>query len=825
MYSRDQVYQASLEYFHGDSLASGVFADKYALQDSNNTYYELTPADTHMRLAKEFARVEKNYKNPLPEDLIYHYLCNWFIIPQGSPMSGIGNKYQLQSLSNCFVIEPSQDSYGGIFRVDQQQAQIMKRRGGVGHDISNIRPKGLATSNAARTTDGIAIFMDRFSNTTREVAQNGRRGALMLSISSRHPEIETFINIKRDKKRVTGANCSIRVDDEFMRAVQANGKYTLQWPVDSSNPTVKQEVDAVSLWDKMMQAAWESAEPGILFWDTILRNSPADCYADVGYGTSSTNPCGELPLCPHDSCRLMLLNLSKFVVNPYRPNAWFDYQEFGEVVRVAQRLMDDLVDLELEMIRKIILKIETDPEDQDVKANELNLWKKILRTTADGRRTGLGETALADCMAMLGCRYGSDESIRFAEAVHKTLACASYASSIRLAKERGAFKVFKHDKEQHHPFVSKVVAELSESDRSDYEKWGRRNIANLTIAPAGSMSLMAQLGSFDRYGTTSGCEPAFRVHYKRRKKVVNDSQTVDFVDELGDRWQEFDVFHPGLQVWADVNDKDLACEIEDSPYYKSSAADIDWVKKVEIQAAAQAWIDHSISNTTNLPSDVSVDTVKHVYMRGWETGCKGITIYREGSRSGVMVEKKNEAATSIQDTVAPKRPEKLPCEIQRAKVKGKEYLIIVGLMDGRPYELFCGLAENMDVGKKDKKGYMLKVPQKDGIAHYDLTTEGGETFQNIAELFDNPEYGAFTRTLSMSLRHGVPVQHLVEQLRKDKHSTLTSFSSVIARVLAKSYIADGTKSSGQKCPQCTSTNLAYMQGCVTCLDCGHSKCG
>lgn len=1149
MYTRDQVFQSALNYFKGDELAADVWTDKYSLQDSSGSFYELSPTEMHRRLAREFARIEEKYgndPNKLSEEEIYQWLSEWWIIPQGSPMSGIGNPYQLQSISNCFVIEPAQDSYGGIFRADQQQAQIMKRRGGVGHDISNIRPKGMATSNAARTTDGIGVFMDRFSNTTREVAQNGRRGALMLSISGKHPEVSTFINIKKDKKRVTGANISVRVFDDFMRAVKNNEKYTLQWPVDAAIPQVKQEVDARTLWNEMMQAAWESAEPGILFWDNIINGSPADCYADVGYRTSSTNPCitgdtliavadgrnavsikqlmeegkdvpvystnvqtgqveikwgrnprvtghgkeiwkltlddgtslratpnhkiltkdleyvelkdlkpcqsifpfysfdsngyrqvantgqlmtggarrnrrqyrliheffngpvdaktmaihhknfnshddrienlvalsheehkalhsermigannpyhthmtpewqaklavasaglnngrafdisneeliahgkalfaqagkiskrswasyakknnlpaffggefrgtwsnfknrvatnhkvvsvefvghedvynitvddnhnyhvitsgesdytvssgicvkncGELPLSPFDSCRLLLLNLSKFILNPYTDLAEFDWGKFGRAVRIAQRLMDDLVDLELEMINKIIAKIECDPEDEEVKAMELSLWKKILKATGDGRRTGLGETGLGDALAMMGIRYGSDESINATEEIHKALAVNSYASSISMARYRGAFSVFDLKKELHHPFVSKVVELLPPALQEEYLIFGRRNIANLTIAPAGSTSMLAQLGMFG-FGVTSGCEPAFRVAYKRRKKIMGDSTNVrvDFIDDLGDKWQEFDIFHHGHKVWAQINGKDPLKDVEESPYWKSSAGDIDWVKKVDMQAAAQRWVDHSISNTTNVPADVDVETVSKIYMRGWETGCKGITIYRDGSRSGVMVTndqpKKTDIADGrvedIQETHAPKRPDALPCDIHRAKVKGQEYLILVGLLKDKPYEIFCGLAENMEVGKKQKKGFIQKRMHGAGIATYDLHTDDGETFENIADLFDNPEYGAFTRTLSTSLRHGVPVQYIVEQLRKDKHSTLTSFSSVIGRVLGKSYIADGTKSTaGKKCPDCGSTNLSYLQGCVSCIDCGSSKCG
>lgn len=821
-FSRQEVLNASLIYFKNDDLAASTFTDKYALQN-NEIFYELTPADTHRRLAKEFARIEQKYPNPLSEETIFNLFQDWTLIPQGSPMSGIGNHFQLQSISNCFVIEPAQDSYGGIFRADQEQAQIMKRRGGVGHDISNIRPKGVSTSNAAKTTDGIAVFMDRFSNTTREVAQNGRRGALMLSISVHHPEVETFINIKRDKSRVTGANISVRVSDAFMRAVCDNTTYIQQWPVDSNAPSIIKEVKAKDVWDQMMLAAWESAEPGVLFWDTIITNSPADCYADVGYRTSSTNPCGELPLCPLDSCRLLLQNLFKFVVNPYTPNAYFDFEKFQTTSIIAQRLMDDMIDLELEMVSKIINKIQLDPERDEVKAIELNLWKNILTTTNNGRRTGLGETGLGDTLAALGIKYGSDESVAVTEKIHKVLATQSYTSSVIMAKERGAFNVFALEKEKNHPFISKVIAECTPEIQEMYRTHGRRNIANLTIAPAGSMSIMCQ--------TTSGCEPAFRLDYTRRKKNTNVLDKANFIDAQGDRWTEFEVFHHGHLEWARINNKDSKKDIEESPYFNATANDINWLKKVEIQAAAQRWVDHSISNTTNVPSDTTVETVKDIYMKGWKEGCKGITIYRNNSRTGVLIDKPVANATptrsidTIQETHAPKRPRSLPCDIHRTKVKGEEYIILVGLLHNKPYEVFCGLAANIEVGKKERRGMLIKHSNKNAPSTYDLVLENEEVFENVVELFDNPSYGSLSRTLSISLRHGVPLHYIVEQLRKDKYSDMFSFSTVIARVLSKSYIADGTKPTEKVCGQCSSNNLGYQQGCVSCLDCGYSKCG
>ena len=820
-FTRQEALNASLFYFKQDDLAASTFTDKYALQN-DEIFYELTPTDTHRRLAKEFARIEQKYPNPLSEETIFDLFQDWTLIPQGSPMSGIGNNFQLQSISNCFVIEPAQDSYGGIFRADQEQAQIMKRRGGVGHDISNIRPKGVSTSNAAKTTDGIAVFMDRFSNTTREVAQNGRRGALMLSISVHHPEIETFINIKRDKTRVTGANISVRVSNAFMDAVCNDTTYVQQWPVESATPSIVKEVSAKAIWDKMMLAAWESAEPGVLFWDTIIRNSPAECYADVGYKTSSTNPWGELPLCPLDSCRLLLQNLFKFVVNPYKPNAYFDFVRFEAVAAIAQRLMDDMIDLEIEMINKIISKIEQDPERDEVKAIELNLWKNILRITSNGRRTGLGETGLGDALAALGIKYGSDESVAMTEKIHKALAIQSYSSSILMAKERGAFSVFSLTKEVGHPFVSRIIAECSPKIQEMYQSYGRRNIANLTIAPAGSMSILCQ--------STSGCEPAFRLNYTRRKKNTNLLDKADFVDSQGDRWTEFEVFHHGHLEWARINNKDPRVDLKESPYFGATANEIDWLKKVEIQAAAQRWVDHSISNTTNIPSDTTVDTVKEIYMKGWKDGCKGITIYRDNSRAGVLIDKliavdSTRGTDVIRETHAPKRPKSLPCDIHRAKVKGEEYIILVGLLQNKPYEVFCGLAANIEVGKKEKHGTLVKHSVKGGVSTYNLVLDNEEVFENVVDLFDNPAYGSLSRTLSISLRHGVPVQYVVEQLRKDKYSDMFSFSTVVARVLSKSYIIDGTKPAEKLCTACSSSNLSYQQGCVSCLDCGNSKCG
>jgi len=830
-YTYDDVKAASVTYFNGDELAAEVFAGKYALRDTSSNIYELTPDDMHHRLAKEFARIELKYPSPMPEEEIYGLLSSWKIVPQGSPMSAIGNPYQYQSLSNCFVIDSPQDSYGGILRADQEQAQIMKRRGGVGFDVSTIRPRGLTTSNAARTTDGIGIFMERFSNTCREVAQGGRRGALMLSISVHHPEIRTFINIKRDLKKVTGANISIRLTDEFMQAVKANTKVQLRFPVEKDvSHIVEEDVEASELWGEIIEAAHHSAEPGLLFWDTVTRMGPADAYASVGYGSTSTNPCGEITLSPYDSCRLLLVNLYAFVKDPFAPQAAFDYEDFSKTVYKAQKLMDDLVDLELEAVDRIIRKIEADPESDDVKSIELKLWQKIRTAAVGGRRTGLGITALGDALAAVNVRYGSQESVDVTGEIYKTQALAAYRSTVDMAKQRGPFPVFSKDLEEGHPFIERIL-ECDKDLRADYVKYGRRNIALTTTAPAGSVSILTQ--------TTSGCEPAFMLFYKRRRKITaNDGDArVDFVDDMGDKWQEYMVYHHAFKKWMAVTGLTEA-DVEKSPYWGATSNDIDWVKKIDVQAAAQKWICHSISNTTNIPNATSVEVVKQIYLHGWETGCKGVTIYRDGSRAGVLVntepkEVKLDKAGQpevIVDSHAPKRPKELPCGIHRATVKGETYLILVGLHNDKPYEVFCGLQQHVEVPKKIKFGTLVKNGKVDGIATYNLRIPLGDeddlVFKNIVELFDNPIYGALTRTISLALRHGVPLQYLIEQLRKDKHSDIMSFSAGISRVLSKHYIPDGTKVTSEKtCADCGGSHLAYMSGCVTCFDCGSSKCG
>lgn len=828
-FTYNDVFEASLEYFGGDSLAASVFAGKYALQDEDGNYLELTPDDMHKRLADEFARIESKYPNSMDRHEIYSLFQGFrYVVPQGSPMSGIGNEAKIQSISNCFVIEAPEDSYGGILKTDQEQVQIMKRRGGVGFDISTIRPKGMPTSNAAKTTDGIEVFMDRFSNSCREVAQGGRRGALMLSISVHHPQVMDFIKIKRDLTKVTGANISVRVSDEFMNAVKNNGSYEQRWPVDSSNPEIKNTADATEVWNELIEGAHASAEPGVLFWDTATRMTPSDAYSNQGFGSVSTNPCGEIILSPYDSCRLMLMNLTSFVENAWTPKASFDWGKFRIMSRKAQRLMDDMIDIEIEQIDKILAKIDNDPENDETKYYERNLWHTIRQVAVDGRRTGLGVTGLGDTIAMLGQRYGSDDSIRTVEEIYKWLSLASYEESIQLAKERGAFPIFDLSKEEGHPFISRVVNELVDPVQADYRQYGRRNIANTTTAPAGSVSCLTQ--------TTSGIEPAFMLYYKRRKKAVNGEEVM-FVDDLGDKWTEFNVYHHKFKEWMsqtvpnEVKD-DLALQtvIQGSPYAGATANEIDWRAKVKLQSVAQKWICHAISNTTNLPSDIDVETVKDIYMLGWELGCKGVTVYRDGSRSGVLVstEEKKEDQNTINERHAPKRPETLECDIYHTTVKGQKWIVMIGLLDGKPYEVLGGEANHLELPKRVKNGTLTKRTFKTTNSKYDLTIGGDEdpmVIKDVVPLFDNPNYAGYTRTISLALRHGVPVQYLVEQMQKDKEADLFSFSKVIARCL-KSYITDGTKASEQSCSNCGAEGtIIYQEGCQTCTSCGFGACG
>lgn len=813
-----QAFEKSLSYFRGDELAANVFLTKYALTTKDGDILEGTPDDMHRRLAKEFARIEQAYPNPMSEDEIYSLFKDFkYVVPQGSPMSGIGNPFQIQSISNCFVIESPHDSYGGICKTDQELVQIAKRRGGVGFDISTIRPKGLSTGNCARTTDGIEVFMDRFSNSCREVAQGGRRGALMLTISVHHPQIRDFVKIKRELTRVTGANISIRLTDEFLSAVKNNEDFELRFPVDAKDPSVSEHVSAQDLWDEIIQSAHACAEPGLLFWDAAKRLTPSDIYEEEGFGSTSTNPCGEIILSPYDSCRLMLVNLTSCVQNPYSDNASFDFEKLSEVSQKAQRLMDDMIDLEVEQIRKILKKIETDPEPDSVKAIERDMWNTVEAMALRGRRTGLGVTGVGDAVAAIGYRYGSQESIDFIETLYKTLTVNAYRSSCNLAKERGAFPAYNFEKEVGHEYVERILSEDDDLRRM-MKKYGRRNIAITTTAPAGSVSVLTQ--------TTSGIEPAYMLSYTRRKKLTENDVDgrVDFVDDSGDRWQEYPVYHHGFKQWMDTTGQ---AEVELSPYWKATSNDIDWVSKVKMQAAAQKWVCHAISNTTNLPSDVDVETVKDVYMTGWELGCKGVTVYRDGSRSGVLVTGDEENASEFKMHLAPARPDELKCSIHHASIKGEAWTILVGLMDGRPYEVMGGLQKYIEIPKKYKKGTIIKHPYKTKNSRYDLRIgkNGDEILiKDIVSVFDNPNHAGFTRTISLALRHGAPIHYVVEQLQKDTEMDMFSFSKVIARVL-KNYIKDGTVPGKTVCENCGAEDtLKYQEGCVACTACGHSKC-
>lgn len=819
--SYELAKQSSLDYFGKDEIAADVFLSKYVLRDEKGNLLEKTPRDMHKRIAKELARIEKNYVNPLSFDEIFCLLDSFaYLVPQGSPMSAIGNNKRIQSLSNCFVIDSPHDSYGGILHTDQEQAQIMKRRGGVGFDISTIRPKGMPTSNAAVTTDGLGVFMERFSNTCREVAQNGRRGALMLTIDVRHPEIQTFIDIKRDKKKVTGANISIRLTDDFMNAVKNDSDYTLQWPVESDSPEVTKIIRAKELWDQIIDAAWSMAEPGLLFWDTVRRMTPADVYEKHGFRSISTNPCGEIVLSAYDACRLLVINTLSYVLNPFSENPSFDFEKFFKHAKIAQRLMDDIIDLEIEQIDKIIKKIESDPEPNHIKLPELDMWKKIRDMNYKGRRTGLGITALGDMIASLNMRYGSPKSIEFTENVYKKLAVASHLSSVELAKERGSFPVCDPQLTRGHPFMERILAECTQEQVADYYMYGRRNICTTTTAPAGSVSVLTQ--------TTSGIEPAFMVKYRRRKKInANDKETrVDFIDSLGDKWQEYDVYHHAFKKWMDVTGK---TKIEDSPYYNATANDVDWVASVDIQAAAQKYVEHSISKTCNLPHDAPKELVAKVYMTAWEKGCKGFTVYRDGCRDGVLLTEKNEKKNeSFKQYSAPKRPKELPCKIHHTTVRDKNWTIFVSLLEGKPYEVFGGLAKYIEIPKKQTDGVIIKHPRKSTNSIYDLRIgEGSDAYliKNISEHFENPNHSHTTRLISLSLRHGANIQYVVEQLQKEKDADMFTFVKSISRVL-KNYIADGSETTIEKtCPNCEGTKFVYQEGCATCSGCGYSKCG
>ncbi|MBC30185.1 MAG: ribonucleoside-diphosphate reductase, adenosylcobalamin-dependent [Muricauda sp.] len=838
-YSQDEAFQASLAYFKGDELAAQVWISKYALKDSEGNLYEKDPDQMHRRIAKEIARIETRYPNPMSEQEVFDLIKGFkYIVPQGSPMAGIGNPFQIASLSNCFVIgnDGMSDSYGGIMKVDQEQVQLMKRRGGVGHDLSHIRPKGSPVKNSALTSTGLVPFMERYSNSTREVAQDGRRGALMLSVSINHPDAEDFIDAKMVQGKVTGANVSVRVDDAFMKAVEAGEKYTQRFPIHSENPKYSKEIEAKKLWEKIVHNAWKSAEPGVLFWDTIIRESVPDCYADLGYKTISTNPCGEIPLCPYDSCRLLAINLFSYVDQPFTAKASFDFKLFKKHIAAAQRIMDDIIDLELEKVDAILQKINEDPELEETKAVERRLWENIRKKAAEGRRTGIGITAEGDMLAALGLRYGSEEANLFSEEVHKIIALEAYRASVSTAKERGPFAIFDAEREKENPFIQRLKAA---DNKLYYEmlEYGRRNIALLTIAPTGTTSLMTQ--------TTSGIEPVFLPVYKRRRKVnPNDKDArVDFVDEVGDSWEEYVVFHHRFKQWMQVNgidtdkqytQKELDALVEQSPYYKATSNDVDWLSKVHLQGAVQKWVDHSISVTINLPNDVSEELVGKLYLEAWKVGCKGVTVYRDGSRSGVLIsndDKKEEKGTSL--TPFPtKRPEILQADVVRFQNNKEKWIAFIGLIDQKPYEIFTGLADDEDgilLPRWVNEGLIIKNRNEDGTSRYDFQYKNKRgyktTIEGLSHKF-NPEYWNYAKLISSTLRHGMPIEKIVDlinSLQLDSES-INTWKNGVARAL-KRYVADGTLAKGQSCENCKSENLIYQEGCLTCKDCGSSKCG
>lgn len=828
-----------MDYFGGDELAARVWVTKYALKDSFGNLFEKTPDDMHRRIAREIARVENNYPNPMSENEVFELIRNFkYIVPQGSPMSGIGNNYQVGSLSNCFVIgiDGTPDSYGGIMKIDEEQVQLMKRRGGVGHDLSHIRPKGMPVKNSALTSTGLVPFMERYSNSTREVAQDGRRGALMMTVSIKHPDSEAFIDAKMIEGKVTGANVSVRIDDDFMQAAVDNKPYVQQYPVDSDEPMVKKEVEAAALWGKIVHNAWKSAEPGVLFWDTVTRESVPDCYADLGFRTISTNPCGEIPLCPYDSCRLLAINLYSYVLNPFTPEASFDFDLFKTHVAKAQRMMDDIIDLEMEKIDKIIDKIDSDPENAEVKQTERHLWEKIRSKTLKGRRTGVGTTAECDMIAALGLRYGTPEATDFSVEVHKALAIAAYGSSVNMAKERGAFEVYDAEREKNNPYINR----LREASPELYDEMvanGRRNIACLTIAPTGTTSLMTQ--------TTSGIEPVFLPVYKRRRKVnPNDPEVhIDYVDETGDAFEEYIVYHPKFLKWMEVNDierkdsytqEELDALVARSPYYKATSNDVDWMEKVKMQGRVQKWVDHSISVTINLPSDVTEDLVNRLYVEAWRSGCKGCTVYRDGSRSGVLVavEKKAEPTVKEADAHVHKRPIELEADVVRFQNNKEKWIAFVGLLDGEPYEIFTGLADDEDgifCPKSVTHGKIIKAIDDKGNKRYDfqfVNKRGYKTtIEGLSDKF-NPEYWNYAKLISGVLRYGMPIDQvlkLVGTLELDSQS-INTWKMGVERALKK-YLPNGTKANGQKCPNCGNDTLIYQEGCLICTSCGTSKCG
>jgi ribonucleoside-diphosphate reductase alpha chain len=831
-YSNEEAFEASLKYFQGDELAARVWVNKYALKDSYGNLFERTPDDLHHRLASEIARIEKKYPNPLAEKELFELFERFkYIVPQGGPMTGIGNDFQTGSLSNCFVVGNGADSYGGIMMVDQEQVQLMKRRGGVGHDLSHIRPKGSPVKNSALTSTGIVPFMERYSNSTREVAQDGRRGALMLSVSIKHPDSEQFIDAKMDEGKVTGANVSVKIDDEFMKAVRNNAIYHQKYPIDSNEPVYTRDTDAAKLWQKIVFNAWKSAEPGILFWDTVIRESVPDCYADLGYGTVSTNPCGEIPLCPYDSCRLIAINLYSYVDQPFTEHAKFNFPLFRSHVRLSQRIMDDIIDLELEKIDAIYDKIVADPELDEIKEVELNLWGKIKEKAINGRRTGIGITAEGDMLAALGLQYGSENATDFSVEVHKIVALEAYRGSVMLAKERGAFPIYDSKKELTNPYIKRIA--LADPDLyEEMTKFGRRNIALLTIAPTGTTSLMTQ--------TTSGIEPVFMPVYKRRRKVnPNDKEArIDFVDEMGDSWEEYLIFHHKFKLWMEINgyktnkkysNDEIDELVSKSPYAKATSNDIDWMAKVKMQGQIQKWVDHSISVTINLPEDATEELVGKLFFSAWENGCKGVTVYREGSRSGVLISTKDKKKEGVFPT---KRPEVLEADIVRFQNNKEKWIAFIGLIDGRPYEIFTGLADDEDgilLPRSVTGGWIIKNRDENGVSRYDFQYCNNRGYKTTIEGLSfkfNPIFWNYAKLISSVLRHSMPIQKIVElitSLQFDVES-INTWKNGVARALKK-FIPNGTNAEDAKCEGCGSDNVVYQEGCLICKDCGSSKCG
>ena len=840
-FSYNEAYEESLKYFMGDELAARVWVNKYALKDSFGNIYEKSPEDMHWRIANEIARVESKYPNPLSAQEVYDVLDHFkYIVPQGSPMTGIGNNFQVASLSNCFVIgvDGTADSYGGIIKIDEEQVQLMKRRGGVGHDLSHIRPKGSPVKNSALTSTGLVPFMERYSNSTREVAQDGRRGALMLSVSIKHPDSEAFIDAKMTEGKVTGANVSVKLDDAFMQAAIDNSTYTQKFPIDSTDPVYTKDINAADLWKKIVHNAWKSAEPGVLFWDTIIRESVPDCYADLGYRTVSTNPCGEIPLCPYDSCRLLAINLYSYVVNPFKQDAYFDFDLFKKHVALAQRIMDDIIDLELEKIEKIMEKIDADPENTEVKRTEKLLWEKIYKKSGQGRRTGVGITAEGDMLAALGLRYGTEEATDFSVEVHKTVATSAYRSSVELAKERGAFEVFDMEREKNNPFINRLC-EANPELFNLMSQYGRRNIACLTIAPTGTTSLMTQ--------TTSGIEPVFLPVYKRRRKVnPNDTNVrIDFTDESGDSFEEYIVFHHKFVTWMEANGYDPAKHytqeeidklVAESPYYKATSNDVDWLMKVKMQGRIQKWVDHSISVTINLPNNVDEELVNKLYIEAWKSGCKGCTVYRDGSRSGVLIstksEKKGDLPPCKPPTVVETRPVVLEADVVRFQNNKEKWVALIGLLDGYPYEIFTGLQdddEGIFIPKSVTTGRIIKNTDENGGKRYDFQFENKRgykmTIEGLSEKF-NKEYWNYAKLISGVLRYRMPIEQvikLVGSLQLDNEN-INTWKNGVERALKK-YVQDGTAAKGKKCPNCGNETLVYQEGCLMCTTCGASRCG